>query len=74
MDSTNGTTAATPPLVERLQAAAAAAIADVVPQLEAVDVRQVRALLFELTLANAGEVIEATCWIERTARVRRPAP
>jgi hypothetical protein len=58
-------------LVERLQAAAAAAIADVAPQLEAADVRQVRALLFELTLANAGEVTEATCWIERTAWVAR---
>ncbi len=74
MDSTNGATVASPTLVERLQTAAAAAIADVVPQLEAVDVRQVRALLFELTLANAGEVTEATCWIERTARVRRPRP
>jgi hypothetical protein len=58
-------------LTDRLTAAAAAAIADVVPQLEAADVRQVRALLFELTLANAGEVTEATCWIERTARVAR---
>ena len=57
-------------LLERLQSAASEAIADVVPTIEP-DARRVRSLMFELELANGGQVVEATAWIERTARVRR---
>ena len=56
-------------LVERLTEAAAAAIADVAPMVEH-DVRTVRSVQFELTLANASQVVEATAWIERKATVR----
>ena len=59
-------------LSDRLTEAAAAAIADVAPSLER-DIRKVRPVTFELTLANAGRVIEAMASIERRARARREA-
>ena len=57
-------------LSARLTTAAAEAIADVAPMLEH-DIRRVRAVQFELTLANAGQVVECTAWIERRPWVRR---
>ena len=56
--------------VTRLTEAAAAGIADVAPMIEH-DIRRVRAVQLELTLANAAQVVECTAGIERRARVRR---
>ena len=57
-------------LLERLQAAASEALADVAPMLEH-DVPRIRSVQFDLELANNGQVVEAHAWIERVARVRR---
>ena len=57
-------------LADRLTEAAAAALADVAPMLEH-DIHRVRSVQFELTLANAGQVVECTAWIELKATVRR---
>ena len=54
-------------LLERLQAAAAAAIADLEPALQT-DRRAIRRLTVELELQN-GRVIEGLCWVERGCRV-----
>ncbi len=62
--------AAVSDLVVRLQEAAAAAIADVVPMAER-DLPRIRSVHFELELANGGQVVECTAWIERKAKVRR---
>ncbi len=56
-------------LVERLQAAAAATIADVGPTLEH-DLARVQFVTIELELANGGEVVDATVWTQRRAGVR----
>jgi len=63
-------------LTERLQAAAAAAIADERPTL-AHDPARLRGITVELTIANNGAVIEGRCWVERATRpIRgdRPTP
>lgn len=56
------------PLTERLQAAAAAAIADVMPAIEA-DPRKVRLITIELEVANGCQVVGGTAWIERAVNV-----
>ena len=61
---------AEPTLVERLQTAAAATIADVGPTLEH-DLARVQFVTIELELANGGEVVDATVWTQRRARVGR---
>ena len=62
--------AAEPTLVERLQAAAAVAIADVGLTLEP-DVGRLQFLTIELELANGGEIVDATVWTQRRAGVGR---
>ena len=57
-------------LTERLQAAACAAIADVMPAIEA-EPRKVRRLTVELELANGGQVKGGTAWIERAVNVNK---
>jgi len=61
---------ADPALVERLQTAAAGAIADVGPTLEH-DLARLQFLTVELELANGGEVVDATVWTQRRAGVGR---
>ena len=61
---------AEPTLVERLQTAAAATIADVGPTLEH-DLARVQFVTIELELANGGEVVDATVWTQRRAGVGR---
>jgi hypothetical protein len=56
-------------LSERLQAAAVAAIADILPLVER-DLPRVRSVLFEPELVD-GRVVEAVAWIERKVNVRR---
>jgi len=58
------------PLVERLQAAAAVAIADVGPTLEP-DLARLQFVTIELELANGGEVVDAIVWTQRRAGVGR---
>ena len=63
-------------LTQRLQDAAAAAIADERPTL-AHDPARLRGITVELTIANNGAVIEGRCWVERATRpIRgdRPMP
>ena len=62
--------AAEPTLVERLQTAAAATIADVGPTLEH-DLARVQFVTIELELANGGEVVAGTVWTQRRASVGR---
>ncbi len=57
-------------LQDRLTEAAAAAIADVMPAIEA-DPRKVRRLTVELELANGGQVEGGTAWIERAVNVNK---
>lgn len=57
-------------LIERLQAAAAAAIADVGPTLEHGPSR-LQYVTVELELANGGRVVEAVVWTQRRAGVGR---
>lgn len=57
-------------LTERLQEAAAAAIADVMPSI-APDPRRIRRVTIELDMANGCEVTSGTAWIERTVNVNR---
>lgn len=59
---------ADPTFVARLQAAAAAAIADAAPTLEP-EPGRLQFVTIELALGRHGEVLESTCW---TGRV--PAP
>ena len=61
---------AEPSLVERLQTAAAVAIADVGPTLEP-DLGRLQFLTVELELANGGEVVDAIVWTQRRAGVGR---
>jgi len=61
---------AEPTLVERLQTAAAVAIADVGPTLEP-DLGRLQFVTIELELANGGEVVAGTVWTQRRAGVRR---
>ena len=61
---------AEPSLTERLQAAAAVALADVGPTLEP-DLGRLQFVTIELELANGGEVVDATVWTQRRAGVRR---
>jgi hypothetical protein len=56
-------------LVERLTAAAAAAIANERPTLEHRP-EQVKGITLELELSCAGDVVEATCYVERQYWVR----
>ena len=60
--------AADPTFVERLEAAAAAAIADAAPMLEP-EPGRLQFVTIDLALDRHGEVLEATCWTERV-----PAP
>jgi len=62
--------AAEPSLVERLQAAATATVADVGPTLEH-DLARLQFLTIELELANGGEVVDAIVWSQRRAGVGR---
>ena len=57
-------------LTVRLQAAAAAAIADIMPAIEA-EPRKVRLVTIELEVANGCEVKAGTAWIERAVNVGR---
>ena len=57
-------------LTERLQAAACAAIADVMPAIEA-EPKRVRLLTIELELANGAQVKGGTAWIERAVNVNK---
>ena len=57
-------------LVESLTAAATAAIADIMPAIEA-EPRKVRILTIELELANGCEVKGGTAWIERAVNINR---
>ncbi len=57
-------------LVTHLQEAAAAAIADVMPAIEA-DPRKVRLLTIELEVANGCQVKAGTAWIERAVNVNK---
>ena len=64
-------------LVTRLQEAAAAAIANERPTLEHRP-EQVKGITLELELSRAGQVVEATCYVQRQyrlprARTARPA-
>jgi len=56
-------------LVERLQAAATVAIADVGPTLEH-DVGRLGSVTISLQLANGGEIIDATVWTQRRSLPR----
>ena len=57
-------------LVERLQEAAAAAIADERPSLE-YDQHHVTGICIELEIANGGAVIDGRCWVERRVKAGR---
>ena len=57
-------------LTTKLQEAASAAIADVMPAIEA-DPRKVRLVTIELEVANGCEVKAGTAWIERAVNVNR---
>ena len=57
-------------LLERPQAAASEALADIAPSLEQ-DAPPIHSINFELELDGGGQVVEATSWVERVARVRR---
>ena len=57
-------------LTERLQAAATAAIADIMPAIEA-EPRKVRLVTIELEVANGCEVRGGMAWIERAVNVNR---
>lgn len=59
-----------PDLVERLQAAAAEAIANQTSAISA-DGGHVKSLTLELELSHSGAVIDSTCWIERRGVHRR---
>ena len=63
MPETNGTTVARPSLIERLQAAASEALATLEPNLGN-DPRRLRAIMLELEISNAGELIESSAWVE----------
>jgi hypothetical protein len=58
-------------LIERLQAASAAALADIGPTLEH-DSARLRGVMLELEVGPDGRVLEATAWVERRARVGVP--
>jgi hypothetical protein len=57
-------------LVDRLTAAAAAALEDLAPTLEH-ELPKLKGVVIELETANNGQVAEATAWVERKARIRR---
>ncbi len=57
-------------LTEQLQAAASAAIADVMPAIEA-EPKKVRLLTIELEVANGCQVKGGTAWIERAVNVNK---
>jgi hypothetical protein len=57
-----------PTLLERLQAAADAALADIGPTLEH-EPGKLQSVTIELELANGGQVVDATAWAQRRARV-----
>ena len=57
-------------LVTRLSDAAAAAIADLEPVLVH-DLPKLRGVVLELDLANGGNAVGATAWIERRANNRK---
>ncbi len=57
-------------LVERLQAAAAAAIADERLSLEH-EPNRLRGIMIELEVANGGAVIDGRCWVERKVKAGR---
>jgi hypothetical protein len=57
-------------LVERLTAAAAAAIANERPTLEHKP-EQVKGITLELELSRTGDVVEATCYVQRQYRLPR---
>ncbi len=63
-------TVASGDLTTRLQEAAAAAIADVMPSI-APDPRRIRRVTIELDMANTCEVKGGRAWIERTVNVNR---
>ena len=57
-------------MIERLRAAAAAALEDLGPILEH-EAPKLRSVMLALTLANGGWAAECTAWVERLARGRR---
>ena len=57
-------------LVTRLQAAASAAIANERPTLEHKP-EQVKGITLELELSRAGDVVGATCYVQRQYRLPR---
>ncbi len=57
-------------LTERLTAAATAAIADIMPAIEA-EPRKVRLVTIELEVAGGCEVKGGTAWIERAVNINR---
>jgi len=57
-------------LTQQLQHAAAAAIADIMPAIEA-EPRKVRLVTIELEVANGREVKGGTAWIERAVNVNK---
>ncbi len=61
---------ADPTLVERLQAAAAVAIADIGPTLEH-DLGRLQFVAVTLVLANGGEIVDAIVRTQRRASVGR---
>jgi len=63
MPEMNSTTVADPTLISRLQAAASEALATLEPNLGN-DPRRLRAIMLELEISNAGELIEPSAWVE----------
>lgn len=57
-------------LVDRLTEAAASALQDLAPVL-AHELPKLRGVVLELELANGGNVVGATAWVERKANIRK---